>query len=123
MCRLPAEFRLEYLVSGRISGIFRIPDIRYSVFSFYRISGIRLSGKFAIRHIPTIFPQVWLYQFMLDEAMLFCFVVFFSISNCFLLLYVCVLLKYWVVVVAGLFCCCTNCCCCSYCCCCCSGPS
>jgi len=39
MRRLPAEFLLEYLVSGRISGICRIPDIRFSVFTGNPVSG------------------------------------------------------------------------------------
>jgi len=46
MRRLQAEFRLKYLISGRITGIHQLP-----IFSFYR-----LSGKFAIRHIHNLQP-------------------------------------------------------------------
>jgi len=49
MRRLPDEFRFEYLVSGRISGIRPILNIRYPVFNFYP-----KPGKFAIQHIPII---------------------------------------------------------------------
>jgi len=46
LAKIGATLPFTYVPS---SPDIRRPDMQYSVFSFYRISGIRLSGNFAIR--------------------------------------------------------------------------
>jgi len=62
MLRQPAEFHLEYFVSGQISGICQIPDIRY----FQFLPDIHLFGKFAIRQIPTT-NQGWSFPKLAED--------------------------------------------------------